>query len=196
MGEVTSAPGVSSSAFQVLADAYAAFTDAVDVRINAILDKISASAFVSTAPMTTAALLADYPASAATVGKYARVTDLYGSVDEVMRCRYDGVAYRWVPQRDNYNVAMSAQGGGVPLVPLVTAPTVRITSSALTSNMTITPSTANAYVGQEYEIVMPTVINLGLFTTQISGLLGSNLTLLAGQVRRIQYSPTGWFQAS
>ncbi len=173
----------------VAADVYQAFVDAVDGRINAILDKIATSAFVSTAPMTVADLLVTFPASAANMGKYARVTDLYGSVDDVLRCRFDGVNYRWVPQRADFNVVSTASGA-VPLIPLVTPPTIK-TPTSLTGNISFQPSAANAYIGQRYRIAVTG--GLGIYTATISGLIGSNLTLLGNSAKDIEYAASGWF---
>jgi hypothetical protein len=43
---------------------------------------------------------------------------------------------------------------------------------------------------------MPSTINLTLYTAQITGLIGSNVTLLAGNTRDIEYGATGWFQSA
>lgn len=152
-------------------------------------------------PMTVAQLYASYPASATTNGLYARVSDLYhngapgvGGIDDIVRCRYDVSAgvYRWVPQREAYNGVGTATGGAVTLNTLITPPTLRMTSTLL-GNVTITPSTTNAYVGQKYKVVMNGI--LGLFTATITGLMGSNLTLLGNTERDLEYAASGWFNA-
>lgn len=144
-------------------------------------------------PITVANLIANYPPSASNFGMYARVTDLYGSVDDIMRCRFDGVAYRWVPQRPNFVGVNAATGGAVSIVPLVTPPTLRLTSTLL-SNMTITPTTTNAFIGMKQTVCQDG--GLGIFTSIITGLIGSNITLLGNSSRVIEYGPTGWFQSS
>lgn len=155
----------------------------------------SATAFVggtATSPTTVASLISTYPPSSTYLGQYARVSDLYGAVDDIMRCRYDGTAYRWVPQRPAFSGTNAATSGAVTITPLVTPPTLRLTGTLLGS-MTITPSSTNAFVGMQQRVVMEGV--LGVFTATITGLLGSNLTLLGGNAKIIEYSPTGWFAA-
>lgn len=152
--------------------------------------KADGTQFVSSAPMTVAQLIANYPPSATTLGSYARVTDLYGAVDDIMRCRWDGVAYRWVPQRPSFSAVNTATGGTINIIPLVTAPTLRM-SSTLLSNMTFVPSTTNAFVGQQQRIIQEG--SLGLFVSTITGLIGSNVSLLGNTTKILEYGPTGWF---
>jgi len=157
----------------------------------------SGTAFVQNAQvMTIADLMANYPPGSGLVGMYARVSDLYGSVDDIMRCRYDGINYRWVPQREAFGGTTAAAGGNVSILPLITPPTLRFTTGALTANLNVTPSSVNAYIGQRQRIIMPPALSLGLFVVQLTGLLGSNISLLAGNTRDIEFGPTGWFQSS
>lgn len=162
------------------------------------------TAFVANAaPMTIATLLADYPADASRNGMYARVSNLYnansatsiGGIDDIVRCRFDAAnnAYRWVPQRDSFVVSQAPSSGSVTLLPLVTPPSLRLTGSLL-GNLTISPSTVNAYVGQTFEIIQNST--LGLFVTTITGLLGSNLTLLGNNTQQLIYTATGWNKAT
>jgi len=144
-------------------------------------------------PTTIAALHTDFPPSLSTLGMYARVSDLYQAVDDIMRCRWDGVAYRWVPQRPNFAGTRSETGGNISILPLVTPPTLRLTGS-LISNLTITPSITNAFVGQKQTVVQEGALNL--LTSTITGLIGSNLTLLGSNARVIEYGPTGWFASA
>lgn len=146
----------------------------------------------NTTPTTVNDLLTTYPPSAAYLGKYARVTDLFGSVDDIMRCRFDGSNYRWIPQRPNFNATMAATGGSMQILPLVTPPTFRLTGTLL-GNLSITPSATNAYVGMQYRVIQNST--LGLFTTAITGLIGSNLTLAGNSTQILEYGPTGWFAA-
>lgn len=177
-----------------MADAFTSGLSQADVL--ALIASTATTSFVSNAPMTVAALMANYPPSATYQGLYARVSDLYGSVDDIMRCRFDGTAYRWVPQREAFAGTTAAAGGNVTITPLVTPPTLRFTTGALTANLNVTPSTVNAYIGQRNRIIMPPALTLGVFVAQITGLLGSNVNLLAGNTRDIEYGPTGWFQSS
>jgi len=148
------------------------------------------TSFVSPTPMTVAALLATYPAGAAYLGKYARVTDLYGSADEVMRCSSNGSTYYWRPQRSDYAVDMNSTGGAVSLVPLVTAPQIFLTANTLT-NMTITPSAVNAYPGQQFTVTMTGVIG-ALLGVSLQGLIGSSVPLLTGATKVLTYTAAGW----
>lgn len=144
-------------------------------------------------PTTVANLISNFPPSATYLGQYARVSDLFGAVDDIMRCRFDGTAYRWVPQRPNFTAVNAATGGNISILPLVTAPTLRLTGGLL-SNMTITPSSTNAFVGQKQTVIQEGPLNL--LTSTITGLLGSNLTLLGNTARVIEYGPTGWFASA
>lgn len=146
--------------------------------------------------LTIAQLLASYPPSVSTVGLYARVSNLYGSVDDIMRCRFDGTNYNWVPQRDSFAGNATTSSGTITLIPLTTPPTLRLTTSTLTANVTVTPSALNAYAGQRFRVIVNPAINLGLYTAAITGLLGTNITLLAGSMKDIEFGAGGWFQSS
>lgn len=165
--------------------------------VLALISSTSTTSFVGNgAAMTVAQLMVNYPAAATYQGLYARVMDLYGSVDDIMRCRYDGANYRWVPQREAYGGTTAAAGGTISIIPLVTPPTLRLTATTLTSNLNVTPSSVNAYIGQRQRIIMPPSLTLGLFVSQVTGLIGSNITLLGGNVKDIEFGSTGWFQSS
>jgi hypothetical protein len=145
--------------------------------------------------MPVATLLANFPASATYAGQYARVSDLYSSVDEIMRCRFDGTNYRWVPQREAKTGTTAATSGTVTITPLVTPSTIRATGSLL-GNLTFNPLTANAYDGQRHTVIMEGA--LGLFTSTLTGLLGSNITLAGNNATTIQFSAAnnGWFKSA
>lgn len=175
---------------------YAKVTDATDAALVSVLTRIgvleaTSSTFVSAATMSVANLLANYPPSSANVGKYARVNDLYGSVDEILRCRYDGVAYRWVAQRTNFNTTI-ASTGTINLTPLVTPPTVRLPAT-LTGNVNLNPVATNASIGDRFRVVTG---GLGIYTVTLTNLIGSNLTLLGNTTRDVEYSAGGWFAVS
>lgn len=141
-------------------------------------------------------LLVNYPPSSAFNGMYARISDLFGSVDDILRCRYDGANYRWVPQREAFTGTTAVSSGTVSLIPLVTPPTLRLTTSSLTGNMTINASVVNAYSGQRFRVIVNPLLPISAFTMQITGLIGSNLTLLAGNTRDIEFGSNGWFQST
>lgn len=151
---------------------------------------IGATTFVSNTPMTVSQLITNYPPDATNAGMYARVTDLYGTVDEVMRCRYDGANYRWVPQREEFYGSSNATTGTLNLVPLVTPPIYDLLGT-LTGNMTINVSTTNAYIGQEQVIRSRGL--LGIFGITLSGLIGgATLPLLQGNDKTLVYTAAGW----
>lgn len=139
---------------------------------------------------TVAQLLANFPASLAYVGMYGRVSDLWGSVDEVMRCAYDGSTYYWRPQRTDYTVNSAQTSGGVSLVPLVNAPQLIMTATLL-GNITVTPSSLNAWPGCRFEVTSPAA--LGIFSLTFGGLVGGILGgLLGGSTRVLEYTAAGW----
>lgn len=146
--------------------------------------------FVSPTIMTVAQVLANYPAGSAYLGKYARVSDLYGATDEVMRCCMSGASYYWRPQRTDYAASQASTGGSMTLTPFVTAPQMQITGT-LASALNLTPSSTNAWPGCTFEITMNGT--LGLFLATITGLLGGNLSLLAGSTKRLIWTGSGYY---
>lgn len=147
-------------------------------------------AFVSSTSMTVAQLLANFPATASLLGKYARVTDLYGSADEVMRCCSNGSVHYWRPQRTDYAQAMGQDRGTVSLLPLFTPPQIRMTA-ALGGALTITPSTVNAWPGCTFDVTMTGL--LGIFSATITGLVGASIPLLTGATKRLVYDGSGFY---
>lgn len=156
--------------------------------------------FVPGASGTVANLLATVPCNASIYGQYASVSDLYNNgvagagIDDILRCRFDATnsLYKWTPQREAFNGTQASTSGAVTITPLITPPTLRFTGTLL-GGLTITPSPTNAYVGQRVKILMNGT--LGVFTATLTGLIGSNLTLLGNTTTTIEYGPTGWFQA-
>lgn len=171
--------------------------------VLALISANTALSFVNNGQyQTLAQLLTNFPAGAAYNGLYANVSDLFhngspgaGGVREVLRCRQDVTngSYAWTVQREAYNAAMAPTAGTVNLTPLITPPTVRLTGTLL-GNLTITPSTTNAYVGLRQRVIQNST--LGLFVTNITGLLGSNITLLGNTVQDLEYTINGWSKAS
>lgn len=153
--------------------------------------------------MSIADLMANYPAGIAYKGQYARVNNLYngtsaaatGGLDDVLRCRFDDTnsVYRWVPQREAFNLTMSPTSGSTTLTPLVTPPTIRLAGTLL-GNLSVSPLATNAYIGQKFTVIQNST--LGLFVTQITGLIGSNLTLLGNTAQELEYTATGWAKAT
>ncbi len=151
--------------------------------------------------LTVAQLHASYPPSATYANMSANVSDLYNNgvtgkgIQEVMNCRPDitnGV-YKWVPRRSDFNIVITSSGGNVTLTPLVTPPTIILTGT-LTSSQTITPLSTNAFVGMKQRIIQNST--LGLFTSTITGLIGSNVALVGNATKDIEYGVVGWFVSS
>jgi len=161
-------------------------------QVAAMIAQSAGAGYVAspTTTMTVADLMTNFPPAANYVNQYARVSDLYGSVDDIMRCRFDGVNYRWVPQRPFFTAVTASTSGSVSIIPLVTAPTLRLTGNLL-GNINVTPIATNAFIGQQQRVIQEGT--LGLFTTTITGLIGSNITLLGGNTKLLEYGPTGWF---
>lgn len=146
--------------------------------------------FVAPQSMSVASLVSIYPASIDVVGKYAKVNDLWGSVEEIMRCSYDGTNYYWRPQRTDYSVNNSMTNGSLTLFPLATPPSIYMTGT-LIGNVTITPSTTNVWPGCRFEVMSPS--SLGLNTITFTGLVGGVVTaLLGGSSRILEYTSAGW----
>jgi len=143
------------------------------------------------AEQTVAQLLANFPADASMVYKYARVSDLYGQARSVMICEGSAGQFYWRPQRTDFAASHTGTGGAVSLVPLVNAPVTVLTGS-LSSIMTITPSTANVWPGATFTVVANGAFNL--LGINISGLVGGGtVPLLSGSSRVITYvSGSGW----
>jgi hypothetical protein len=148
------------------------------------------SGFTPSSPDTVANLIANAPCNAARVGMYAVVSNLYSSVsgsttNEVARCGATGSTYYWRPQRTDYSATVAYTGGSLPLTPLLTPPVLYLTGT-LASNGTITPSTVNAWPGEQFQIIETGA--LGLFSLQIGGLLGTALNFITGGTRTMTYS--------
>lgn len=191
MGEVTT-PGVTE---QQLLDRYRATQNAPDASLDDMFLNVmgARSVFVSPAPIKVAELLANFPASASLVGKYARVNDLWGSVTTVMICEADTSGFYWRPQRTDYAAApVTMTTGNMPLIPLVTAPVINLTGT-LTGNVTITPQTTNVWPGATFTVSSSSTIGV-LLGININGLVGAGtVPLLSGGIRTITYfSGSGW----
>lgn len=163
--------------------------------VLALIAANAATAYVASpaTPMTVANLIANFPPSVTFLNQYARVSDLFGSVDDIMRCRFDGTNYRWVPQRSDFSGTSAATSGTVNIIPLVTPPVLRATGTLL-GNLTLSMSTTNAWIGQRQTVVNNSV--LGIFAATLTGLVGSNLTILGGGSQTVVYGSTGWFAAN
>lgn len=161
-----------------------------DLSPYAKLTDLTANFVNSGAIQTVAEALANFPAGVAYVGKYARVSDLWGSVDEVMRCSYDGNNYYWRPQRTDYAVSNATTSGTMTLTPLTSAPQIFLTATLL-GNLDLALSTTNVWPGCQFMVVAPS--SLGIFTLRFTGLVGGAVSgLLGGSTKLATYTAAGW----
>lgn len=140
--------------------------------------------------VTVATLFANFPAGAAYLGKYARVSDLYTDSDEILRCCMSGGAYYWRPQRTDFARSVSTSSGTMNLTPFVTPPQINLTA-ALTGNMTFNPISTSAWPGCAWDVTMQGL--LGVFAATITGLIGPNVPLLTGGTKRIIWNGSGFY---
>lgn len=175
----------------------------INTLISNALSGLPVSFVNNGSPMTLQQLFTNFPASATYAGLYARISNLFnnvslsaaGGTDDIVRCRFDitnGI-YAWQPQRLEYNTVNSTTSGTITLTPLVTPPTVRLTGTLL-GNLSINPSATNAYIGQRFKVIQNST--LGVFVTTITGLIGSNITLLGNTVQDLEYTLAGWAKSS
>lgn len=180
--------------------AMAAETAARAVTDVAVAALQAAQAFVQTAPMTVANLLSNFPASTSYVGKYARVTDLWGSVSGVMRCSYNGRIYWWAAtDSEEFAVRQQSAPSTGTMQPLTIPQLIQWTGTGpglgVTVNVTI--GLAGAYPGMVKEFSNQLNTFLGGLNILGTG-LGSGLASLLGSSKRIACIDNGsalqWIQ--
>jgi len=155
---------------------YSSLTSGTDFVNNGVAQSVSS-------------LITNFPASNTYVGKYAKVNDLWGSVDEIMRCSYDGSSYYWRPQRTDYSVSTNQTSGTMNLVPLVSAPTIIMTTTLL-GGLDLVPMTTNVWPGCTFTVKTS---GLGIFALRFTGLVGGiTKTLLGGSDYTVTYTAAGW----
>src|SRR5262249_14824332 len=114
--------------------------------------------------------------NAGLVGKYARVTDLFGEKTDLLLCSNLGSSYYWQPVRTIYAKSASIAGANMTLTPLKSASVMFLTGT-LVANRTVQLSETGVWPGCSFEIAMDGT--LGLFTLTILGVnLGAGLSLL------------------
>lgn len=163
----------------------------IDALIAAAIGSIP-QAFVNNGDeRTVAQLLANYPASASMVFKYARVSDLYGSARSVMICEASGGSFYWRPQRTDFGASNASTSGTITLTPLVSPPIIFLTGSLL-GGMTVTPSSTNAWPGATFQVVSKGALNL--FGITINNLIGGGtIPILSGATKTLTYiGGSGW----
>lgn len=145
---------------------------------------IPASAFVTQDIITTVAMHTTYPAGVAYRGKYCRVSDMWGLVDGVYRCSWNGRIHFWEPTTTPAMPGGMNLNGNATIQPMSTAPILEFAGSlpALTT-WTVTLGTDMLPPGVVKEVRGSLSSLLG--TLNITGLgLGSVVGLLLNTNRR------------
>ncbi len=141
--------------------------------------------FVTQSIITIAQLMTDYPAGAAYRGKYCRVSDLWGAVDGVMRCGYNGRIYYWEPTTQNQLVGQLPAASSMTVQPLSSFPILELTSNiALGNTVNITAGLDYAWPGAIKEFRGSMTSLLGTLNIIGTG-IGSTLAMALGGNRRI-----------
>ena len=151
--------------------------------------------FVAAEAMTVAELRATFPA-AAHVGRYARVTDLFGELTSTMIAEQSGAAAYWRPTRGDFtkSVAMSQLGTAPVLTALGSAPSLRITGIA-SGSANAQLAKDGAWPGARKTIVMAGTLNL--FTWKLLGLgAGAVLSFLLGTKATLEFDGADWLQVA
>lgn len=134
--------------------------------------------------ITTAQLLATYPANADNRGKYCRVSDMWGTVDGVYRCSFNGRIFFWEPTTVPRMFNSMPVTGNTTIQPLNTPPLLELTGTlpALTT-WTVTLGTDNLPPGIERQL-RPSLSSL-LGTLNIVGLgLAATVNMVLGTTPR------------
>lgn len=139
--------------------------------------------FVTQDILTVAQLMTMYPAAVEYRGKYCRVSDMWGAVDGVFRCGYNGRVYYWEPTTTPQLVGQLPITGDTTIQPLTSYPIIELTGTvpALTT-YAVTAGTQYLWPGAVKEFRGSLTSLLG--TLNIIG-VGSTLNLALGGTRRI-----------
>lgn len=142
--------------------------------------------------LTVDQLLADYPASAARRGMYARVSDYGGYVDRVLRCDFfsDVGYYQWTPTLPEYGRSMPITGD-MTLWPLKSPTSIILTGTIPTATTRrVTLETTNGRPGEIKEIKAGLTSLLGTLNILGTG-LGSGVSLLLGGYQKFVLDSSG-----
>jgi hypothetical protein len=143
----------------------------------------SNSSFVTNTILTTAQMKAQFPASAQYRGKYCRVSDMWGAIDGVYRCGWNGRIYFWEPTTQQQLVGQmtSPTTGTVNVDPLMVPPILELVGTGpgtlASANTDIPPGLVREVRGS-FSSLLGTLNILG------TG-IGSTLSLLLNGVQRI-----------
>lgn len=140
--------------------------------------------FVTPDIITQAQMWATYPPSLPYRGRYCRVSDMWGLVDGVYRCTYNGRLFYWEPTTQNQLVGQVTPTGNMTIQPMVSSPILELAGAGPPALTTwgITIGTDNIVPGLVKE-VRGSFSNL-LGSINILG-VGSTLSLALGATRRI-----------
>lgn len=157
-----------------------------------LLASIQASqSFVTQTILTVAQVKTDYPAAAQYRGKYVRVSDLWGLVDGVMRCGYNGRIYYWEPTTQPTLAGDQRTIGGngsATIQPLSSAPIFELVGNlALGQTYNLTLGTDDLWPGAIKEVRNSLTTLLGGLNILGTG-IGSTVSSLLGGSRRF----VGW----
>jgi hypothetical protein len=144
----------------------------------------SAIQLVTSERILTADMFANFPANAANRGKYCRVSDMWGLIDGVYRCTFNGRIYYWEPTTQPQLLGSSIMTGSMTLQPLSTFPILEIGGNlpALTT-WSITLGTENLCPGLVKEFRPSLTTLLGTLNVLGTG-LGSTVALLLNSNKR------------
>lgn len=140
--------------------------------------------FVTQSIITVADLMTTYPPSATYRGKYCRVSDMWGAVDGVFRCTYNGRIYYWEPTTQPQLLGNMNLTGSATVQPLSSFPIMELGGSlpSLTT-WTITLGTDNICPGLVKEFRPSLTTFLGALNVIGTG-IGSTIALVAGSNKR------------
>jgi hypothetical protein len=140
--------------------------------------------FVTSAIITQSQMWATYPPSITYRGRYCRVSDMWGLVDGVYRCTFNGRIYYWEPTNQNQLVGAITPTGNMTIQPMVTSPIIELVGAgpATLTTWGITIGTDNIVPGLVKEV-------RGSFSSLLGSInilgVGSTLNLALGGSRRI-----------
>lgn len=100
-----------------------------DLSVFAKVADLPPSAFVTQTILTTADMHATFPAGAGYRGKYCRVSDMWGLVDGVYRCSWNGRIHFWEPTTTPALPGPMNLTGSTTIQPMSTPPIIELGGS-------------------------------------------------------------------
>lgn len=141
--------------------------------------------FVTQEILSVADLMAQFPAGPTYRGKYCRVNDMWGAVDGVFRCGFNGRIYYWEPTTQPQLIGQIPVNSDLTLQPLATYPIIELTGTvpSLTTRA-VTMGLDYAWPGAVKEFRASMTSLLGTLNLLGTG-IGSTLSFALGGTRRI-----------